>query len=42
MLHRGEVFLKRLMETRGKVAKLAARFITDGSVSVFAGFIYDG
>lgn len=32
MLHRGEVFLKKLAEARGKVAKLAAPFIVDGSV----------
>uniref|UniRef100_A0A1B6CXV9 Translation initiation factor eIF2B subunit alpha n=1 Tax=Clastoptera arizonana TaxID=38151 RepID=A0A1B6CXV9_9HEMI len=31
MLHRGQVFLKKLMEARGKVAKLGAGFITDGS-----------
>ncbi|XP_066997961.1 translation initiation factor eIF2B subunit alpha [Anabrus simplex] len=31
MLHRGEVFLKKLMEARGKVAKLASPFIIDGS-----------
>ncbi|PSN39598.1 hypothetical protein C0J52_06897 [Blattella germanica] len=31
MLHRGRLFLKKLMEARGKVAKLAAAFIVDGS-----------
>uniref|UniRef100_A0A8D9B813 Translation initiation factor eIF2B subunit alpha n=1 Tax=Cacopsylla melanoneura TaxID=428564 RepID=A0A8D9B813_9HEMI len=31
MLHRGEVFLKKLTQARGKVAKLAAPFIVDGS-----------
>ncbi|CAG2053508.1 unnamed protein product [Timema podura] len=30
MLHRGQLFLKKLMEARGKVAKLAADFIVDG------------
>lgn len=33
MLHRGQLFLKKLMEARGKVAKLASSFIVDGSVS---------
>ncbi|XP_049842812.1 translation initiation factor eIF-2B subunit alpha isoform X1 [Schistocerca gregaria] len=31
MLHRGKLFLKKLMEARGKVAKLASNFIIDGS-----------
>ncbi|XP_075231885.1 eukaryotic translation initiation factor 2B subunit alpha [Lycorma delicatula] len=31
MLHRGEIFLKKLMEARGKVAKLASTFIFDGA-----------
>ncbi|XP_021935686.1 translation initiation factor eIF-2B subunit alpha isoform X2 [Zootermopsis nevadensis] len=31
MLHRGQLFLKKLMEARGKVAKLASSFIVDGS-----------
>lgn len=31
MLHRGQLFLKKLMEARGKVAKSAAGFIVDGS-----------
>lgn len=31
MLHRGNLFLKRLNETRGKIAKLASPFILDGS-----------
>nr|CAD7573893.1 unnamed protein product [Timema californicum] len=30
MLHRGQLFLKKLMEARRKVAKLAADFIVDG------------
>ncbi|KAJ9577626.1 hypothetical protein L9F63_005813 [Diploptera punctata] len=30
MLHRGQLFLKKLMEARGKVAKAAAGFIVDG------------
>jgi hypothetical protein len=34
MLHRGQLFLKKLMEARGKVAKLASSFIIDGSVSL--------
>jgi len=33
MLQRGQLFLKKLMEARGKVAKLASSFIVDGSVS---------
>lgn len=40
MLHRGEVFLNKLKEARGKVAKLGSSFIVDGSVSEqFATFI---
>lgn len=31
MLHRGNVFYAKLVAARGKVAKLAAHFITDGS-----------
>uniref|UniRef100_A0A0V0GBY8 Translation initiation factor eIF2B subunit alpha n=1 Tax=Triatoma dimidiata TaxID=72491 RepID=A0A0V0GBY8_TRIDM len=31
MLHRGEVFLNKLKEARGKVAKLGSSFIVDGS-----------
>jgi len=31
MLNRGEIFLKKLKEARGKVAKLASTFIEDGS-----------
>ncbi|XP_014245167.1 translation initiation factor eIF-2B subunit alpha isoform X2 [Cimex lectularius] len=31
MLHRGEVFLNKLKEARGKIAKLASSFIVDGS-----------
>ncbi|XP_022193298.1 translation initiation factor eIF-2B subunit alpha [Nilaparvata lugens] len=31
MLHRGEFFLKKLMEARGKVGKLASTFIFDGA-----------
>ncbi|XP_008486746.1 translation initiation factor eIF-2B subunit alpha-like [Diaphorina citri] len=31
MVHRGQVFLKKLTLARGKVAKLAAPFIVDGS-----------
>lgn len=34
MLHRGKVFLKKLKEARGRVAKLASGFITDGCVSL--------
>lgn len=33
MLHRGKVFMKKLMTARGKIAKLASSFIADGSVS---------
>ncbi|CAH0777558.1 unnamed protein product [Bemisia tabaci] len=32
MLHRGEVFLKKLLQARGKVAKQACAFIYDGSI----------
>jgi hypothetical protein len=39
MLHRGQLFLKKLMEARGKVAKLASSFIVDGSVSFNASVI---
>lgn len=31
MLHRGKIFYKKLVAARGKVAKHAVRFITDGS-----------
>lgn len=31
MLHRGKVFYEKLVAARGKVAKVAANFITDGS-----------
>lgn len=30
MLHRGKLFLKKLVEARGIIAKLASQFITDG------------
>lgn len=33
MLNRGHVFIKKLDEARGKIVKLAANFIEDGSVS---------
>lgn len=33
MLHRGKIFYKKLVAARGKVAKHAVRFISDGSVS---------
>jgi len=32
MLERGKVFYEKLVAARGKVAKVAAHFITDGSV----------
>lgn len=32
MLHRGKIFYEKLVAARGKVAKVAAHFITDGSV----------
>ena len=35
MLHRGELFLRKLKEARGKVSKSAVGFIVDGSVSAF-------
>lgn len=34
MLDRGEVFYEKLVAARGKVAKVAAHFITDGSVRI--------
>jgi hypothetical protein len=33
MLHRGKIFMKKLMNARGKIAKLASTFIADDSVS---------
>lgn len=32
MVHRGKMFLKKLEESRGKVAEQANRFIIDGCV----------
>lgn len=32
MLHRGKMFYEKLVAARGKVAKVAAHFIKDGSV----------
>lgn len=32
MLRRGTIFYERLIAARGKIAKEAAKFITDGSV----------
>lgn len=32
MLNRGKIFYEKLIAARGKVAKVAANFITDGSV----------
>lgn len=34
MLERGKVFYDKLVAARGKVAKVAAHFITDGSVKI--------
>lgn len=34
MLNRGHVFIKKLDEARGKIVRLAANFIEDGSVSI--------
>jgi len=34
MLERGKVFYEKLVAARGKVAKVAAHFITDGSVRI--------
>lgn len=34
MLDRGKVFYEKLVAARGKVAKVAAHFITDGSVRI--------
>lgn len=33
MLHRGEMFLKKLLEARNIIAKQCAQFVTDGCVS---------
>ena len=33
MMERGEQFSRKLMESRPKIAKLAAPFLADGSVS---------
>lgn len=38
MLNRGHVFLKKLDEARGKIVKLAANFIEDGTVSKYPTF----
>lgn len=35
MLHRGEMFLKQLLEARNVIAKQCAQFVTDGCVSDF-------
>lgn len=35
MLHRGEMFLKKLLEARNIIAKQCAQFVTDGCVSDF-------
>lgn len=35
MLHRGEMFLKKLLEARIIIAKQCAQFVTDGCVSDF-------
>lgn len=34
MLHRGEMFLKKLLEARTIIAKQCAQFVTDGCVSI--------
>lgn len=33
MLHRGQIFLKKLLEARNVIAKQCAQFVTDGCVS---------
>lgn len=33
MLHRGQMFLKKLSEARNTIAKQCAQFVTDGCVS---------
>lgn len=33
MLHRGKMFLKKLLEARNIIAKQCAQFVTDGCVS---------
>jgi hypothetical protein len=35
MLHRGKIFYEKLIAARGKIAKLASNFITDGSVNYY-------
>jgi len=40
MLERGKVFYEKLVAARGKVAKVAAHFITDGSVRIDIKYIY--
>lgn len=35
MLHRGQMFLKKLSEARNIIAKQCAQFVTDGCVSFF-------
>lgn len=34
MLHRGQMFLKKLLEARTIIAKQCAQFVTDGCVSI--------
>ena len=40
MLHRGNMFYEKLVAARGKVAKVAAHFIKDGSVILFYIFFF--
>lgn len=36
MIQRGKMFYEKLVAARGKVARVAAHFITDGSVNFFS------
>ena len=38
MLHRGQVFLRKLLESRKKIATRATQFVTDGCVSMLNNF----
>lgn len=40
MVHRGQIFLKKLLEARNIIAKQGAQFITDGCVSYAIGREY--
>lgn len=38
MVHRGELFLKKLLEARNLIAKQGSQFVTDGCVSISTSF----